>query len=69
MRSRRIQLRWSAVTATRLPCCDLWPGKAPQKQAADELAKLAMRRLTDAAASRRPLMALKARASDYTWRH
>jgi glucose-6-phosphate dehydrogenase assembly protein OpcA len=43
-----------------------WPGKAPQKQAADELAKLAMRRLTDAAASGRPLMALKARASDYT---
>ena len=43
-----------------------WPGKAPQKHAADELAQLAMRRLTDAAASGRPLMALKARAADYT---
>jgi glucose-6-phosphate dehydrogenase assembly protein OpcA len=43
-----------------------WPGKAPQKQAADELAQLAMRRLTDAAASGRPLVALKARAADYT---
>jgi glucose-6-phosphate dehydrogenase assembly protein OpcA len=45
----------------------IWlPGKAPQKQAADELAQLAMRRLTDAAASGRPLMALKARAAAYT---
>ena len=43
-----------------------WPGKAPQKQARNELAQLAMRRLTDAAASGRPLMALKARAADYT---
>jgi glucose-6-phosphate dehydrogenase assembly protein OpcA len=43
-----------------------WPGKAPQKHADDELAQLAMRRLTDAAASGRPLMALKARAADYT---
>src|SRR4030095_8418937 len=43
-----------------------WPGKAPQKHAADELAQLARRRLTDAAASGRPLMALKARAADYT---
>jgi glucose-6-phosphate dehydrogenase assembly protein OpcA len=43
-----------------------WPGKAPQKQAADELAQLAMRRLTDAAASSRPLLALKTRAADYT---
>jgi glucose-6-phosphate dehydrogenase assembly protein OpcA len=43
-----------------------WPGKAPQKHAADELAQLAMRRVTDAAASGRPLLALKARAADYT---
>jgi glucose-6-phosphate dehydrogenase assembly protein OpcA len=43
-----------------------WPGKAPHKQADDELAQLAMRRLTDAAASGRPLVALKARAADYT---
>ena len=43
-----------------------WPGKAPQKHAADELAQLAMRRVTDAAAAGRPLLALKARAADYT---
>ena len=43
-----------------------WPGKAPNNQAGDELAQLAMRRLTDAAASPRPLVTLKARARDYT---
>jgi glucose-6-phosphate dehydrogenase assembly protein OpcA len=43
-----------------------WPGKAPNNQAADELAQLAMRRLTDAAASARPLAMLRARARDYT---
>ena len=43
-----------------------WPGKAPNNQAGDELAQLTMRRLTDAAASPRPLMTLKARARDYT---
>jgi glucose-6-phosphate dehydrogenase assembly protein OpcA len=43
-----------------------WPGKAPNNRAADELAQLAMRRMTDAAASPRPLAALKARARDYT---
>src|SRR5215211_2106733 len=43
-----------------------WPGKAPNNQAGDELAQLAMRRLTDAAASSRPLVTLKARARDYT---
>jgi glucose-6-phosphate dehydrogenase assembly protein OpcA len=43
-----------------------WPGKAPNNQAADELAQLAMRRLTDAAASARPLAALRARAREYT---
>jgi glucose-6-phosphate dehydrogenase assembly protein OpcA len=42
-----------------------WPGKAPNNQG-DELAQLAMRRLTDAAASPRPLLTLKARARDYT---
>lgn len=42
-----------------------WPGKAPNNQIADELAQLAMRRLTDASASPRPLTALKARATDY----
>jgi glucose-6-phosphate dehydrogenase assembly protein OpcA len=43
-----------------------WPGKAPTDQAADELATLALRRLTDAAAAHRPLAALKARAKDYS---
>jgi glucose-6-phosphate dehydrogenase assembly protein OpcA len=43
-----------------------WPGKAPTDQAADELAQLTLRRLTDAAASPRPLAALKARARDYS---
>jgi glucose-6-phosphate dehydrogenase assembly protein OpcA len=43
-----------------------WPGKAPKNQAADELAQLSMRRLTDAAASNRPLATLKARARDYS---
>jgi glucose-6-phosphate dehydrogenase assembly protein OpcA len=43
-----------------------WPGKAPNNQAGDELAQLTMRRLTDAAASPRPLLTLKARARDYT---
>jgi glucose-6-phosphate dehydrogenase assembly protein OpcA len=43
-----------------------WPGKAPNDRPSDELAQLAMRRMTDAAASSRPLGALKARARDYT---
>ena len=43
-----------------------WPGKAPNNRPDDELAQLAMRRMTDAAASPRPLAALKARARDYT---
>jgi glucose-6-phosphate dehydrogenase assembly protein OpcA len=43
-----------------------WPGKAPNDRPGDELAQLAMRRMTDAAASSRPLGALKARARDYT---
>ena len=43
-----------------------WPGKAPTDQAADQLAQLTLRRLTDAAAAPRPLAALKARAKDYS---
>jgi glucose-6-phosphate dehydrogenase assembly protein OpcA len=43
-----------------------WPGKAPGNRAGDELAQLAMRRMTDAAASLRPLTALRARAREYT---
>ena len=42
-----------------------WPGKAPAQGADDELASLAVRRVTDAAAARRPLAELKARALDY----
>ena len=42
-----------------------WPGKAAHNRAADELAQLAMRRMTDAAAFPRPLAALKDRARDY----
>jgi glucose-6-phosphate dehydrogenase assembly protein OpcA len=42
-----------------------WPGKAPNNRTSDELAKLAMRRMTDAASSPRPLTALRARARDY----
>jgi glucose-6-phosphate dehydrogenase assembly protein OpcA len=42
-----------------------WPGKAPSNRTADELAKLAMRRMTDAASAPRPLTALRARARDY----
>jgi glucose-6-phosphate dehydrogenase assembly protein OpcA len=42
-----------------------WPGKVPNNRAGDELAKLAMRRMTDAAAAARPLTALRARARDY----
>jgi glucose-6-phosphate dehydrogenase assembly protein OpcA len=42
-----------------------WPGKVPTNRTSDELAKLAMRRMTDAAASPRPLTALRARARDY----
>jgi glucose-6-phosphate dehydrogenase assembly protein OpcA len=43
-----------------------WPGKAPTDQAADELAQLTLRRLTDAAATPRPRAALRARAKDYS---
>jgi glucose-6-phosphate dehydrogenase assembly protein OpcA len=43
-----------------------WPGKAPQDQAADELAQLTLRRLTDAASAARPRAALKARADAYS---
>jgi len=42
-----------------------WPGKVPSNRTSDELARLAMRRMTDAAASPRPLTALRARARDY----
>ena len=42
-----------------------WPGKCPDNPASDELAGLAVRRLTDAAGSPRPLAELRARAESY----
>lgn len=42
-----------------------WPGKSPADLASDDLAQLAGRRLTDAAAAGRPLTALRARAENY----
>ncbi len=42
-----------------------WPGKCPANLADDELAQLAVRRLTDAAQATRPLAALRARAENY----
>lgn len=42
-----------------------WPGKSPANLADDELAQLAMRRLTDASSAARPLTALKTRARNY----
>ena len=43
-----------------------WPGKSPANLAGDELAQLAMRRLTDASSAARPLGALKVRARHYS---
>ncbi len=42
-----------------------WPGKSPANVAGDELAQLAMRRLTDASSASRPITALKTRARNY----
>jgi glucose-6-phosphate dehydrogenase assembly protein OpcA len=42
-----------------------WPGRAPANIAADELAGLAVRRVTDAAAAKRPMAELKTRATTY----
>ncbi|HEU5485890.1 MAG TPA: glucose-6-phosphate dehydrogenase assembly protein OpcA, partial [Microlunatus sp.] len=42
-----------------------WPGKAPANIAEDELAGLALRRVTDAAAAKRPLAELRTRAATY----
>ncbi|MFP5283759.1 MAG: glucose-6-phosphate dehydrogenase assembly protein OpcA [Actinomycetes bacterium] len=42
-----------------------WPAKAPSNLVDDELAQLAGRRLTDAAAAARPLTALQSRAANY----
>src|SRR5690349_6539296 len=42
-----------------------WPGKAPSSTSDDELAGLAVRRVTDAAAAKRPLAELKTRAATY----
>jgi glucose-6-phosphate dehydrogenase assembly protein OpcA len=42
-----------------------WPAKFPADPASDELAQLAVRRLTDAAAATRPLQSLRSRAANY----
>ena len=42
-----------------------WPGRAPANIAGDELAGLAVRRVTDAAAAKRPIAELKTRAASY----
>ncbi len=42
-----------------------YPGKCPTDPASDQLAQLARRRLTDAAAVPRPMTALRARAENY----
>lgn len=42
-----------------------WPGKAPANISEDELAGLAVRRVTDAGSAKRPLAELKIRASTY----
>ncbi len=42
-----------------------WPGKTPANLAEDELAGLAQRRVTDAAAVKRPIVELKLRAETY----
>jgi glucose-6-phosphate dehydrogenase assembly protein OpcA len=42
-----------------------WPGKSPADLGSDELAQLAVRRLTDASHAARPLQALRVRATNY----
>jgi glucose-6-phosphate dehydrogenase assembly protein OpcA len=42
-----------------------WPAKFPANPATDELAQLAVRRLTDASAAARPLQSLRSRAENY----
>jgi len=42
-----------------------WPGKSPADLGSDDLAQLALRRLTDAAQAARPGAALRARAENY----
>jgi glucose-6-phosphate dehydrogenase assembly protein OpcA len=43
-----------------------WPGKGPTNPANDQLAQLAVRRITDAMGTPRPMAALRARAENYT---
>jgi glucose-6-phosphate dehydrogenase assembly protein OpcA len=42
-----------------------WPGKSPAKLGSDDLAQLAVRRITDAARAGRPAAALRARGANY----
>jgi glucose-6-phosphate dehydrogenase assembly protein OpcA len=43
-----------------------WPGRCPTHPATDELAQLAVRRITDAMGTPRPMAALRSRAENYT---
>jgi glucose-6-phosphate dehydrogenase assembly protein OpcA len=47
------------------PVVAWWPGSAPEVPAGDPVGRLANRRITDAAASKRPAAALAARAETY----
>jgi glucose-6-phosphate dehydrogenase assembly protein OpcA len=47
------------------PVVTWYPGKCPSNMGSDELASLAVRRLTDAARAARPMAALRARAENY----
>lgn len=53
------------LLAPDTPVVTWWFGEPPQKTGQDPLGSLANRRITDAAAARDPLAALKQRATDY----
>lgn len=61
--------RASVVLALLLPDSPVvawWPGSAPEKPGEDQLGKLAIRRITDAMGSSRPLAAIEQRARNYS---
>lgn len=61
--------RASVVLALLLPDSPVvtwWPGSAPDKPGEDPLGKLAIRRITDAIGSSRPLAAIERRARNYS---
>lgn len=59
----------SAVVPLLLPDAPIvtwWPGAAPAEPATDPLGRIAQRRITDAAAEREPIAALRRRVRSYT---